>query len=389
MRGLVVPPPTEDFTADPVELFFDLSFVFAFSQLVAHLVHDPTLAGFGEAGLLFLIIWFAWSTFTWGANAVQGNAREVRAIFLVATAAAVPMGASVSTAFGSGGGTFAICASIIVLMAIGLQVWGLASAAGTDAEEFKTIIRYGMPNIAAMILLITGGFLSGGARKVLWILFVLILVGAVVRARYGDWIVRPGHFAERHGLITIIALGEVIVAIGISVVNSLSDGDGLSRETLIALVAAAVLAGLLFWGYFDRVQSALEHRGEALDGRPRARFVADVYTGLHVFTVGGIILIAAASEEILLHPKDEVHTEFLVMFVAGMALFFGGIAAAVARAYQVMAVERVTAIVVIALVAFVGRSWDGVVLLIAIDVVLFGTIVFEHRRIEAPQAVAV
>lgn len=128
MRGLEVPEPTEDFTADPVELFFDLAFVFAFSQLVSHLVHHPTWAGAGEAGLLFLILWLAWSTFTWAANAVQGNAREVRAIFLVATAASVPMGASVTTAFGSGGGTFAVGASMIVLMAIGLQLWAMSGA---------------------------------------------------------------------------------------------------------------------------------------------------------------------------------------------------------------------------------------------------------------------
>lgn len=75
MRGLPVPQRTEDFIADPVELFFDLAFVYAFSQLVAHLVHFPTWKGASEGLLLFLTLWFAWSTFTWAANAVSGNAR--------------------------------------------------------------------------------------------------------------------------------------------------------------------------------------------------------------------------------------------------------------------------------------------------------------------------
>ena len=382
MRGLVVPESTEDFTADPVELFFDLAFVFAFSQLVWLLVHDPTWEGAAEAGLLFLVLWLVWSTFTWAANAVSGNARPVRAIFLVATAASVPMGASVTTAFSSGGGTFALGASFIVAMGIGLQLWGL-SGDGLASDEFRSVIRYGIPNVAAMTLLIIGAFLDDGQRKSLWILFVVVVLMGMVVARYGDWIVRPGHFAERHGLIVIIALGEVVVAIGISVVTSLTDAGGLPNVTLVGLTAAGVLAGLLWWSYFDRVLPALEHRGESLYGRPRSHFTADVYTGLHVFIVGGIIATAAAVEEILLHPQDEVHTEFLVMFAAGLTLFFGGIAAAALRAYRAVAVERMAAAAAIIALTYLGRSWDGVTLLIAVDIIVFLSLVAEHLRVEA------
>ena len=386
MRGLVVPPQSEDFTADPVELFFDLAFVFAFSQLVSHLVHHPTWDGAAEASLLFTILWFAWSTFTWAANAVQGNARPVRAIFLIATAASVPMGASVTTAYKSGGGTFAICAAIIVLMAIGLQFWGLAST-GSMTEELRSLLRFGSPNIVAMILLVIGGFAAEGPRKVMWVLFVVILIGGMVGARYGDWIVRPGHFAERHGLIVIIALGEIVVAIGISVVNSLTDSDGLPSETLVALIAAGALAGLLWWGYFDRVLPAWEHSAEELVGRKKGHFIADVFTGFHVLIIGGIIAMAAATEEILLHPTDAVHTEFLVMFVGGFAVFIAGIAGAVFRAFRAIAKERIVAAVAVAIVAVIASSWDGLVFLIIVDVVLVATMVAEHLRIE-PQFAA-
>ncbi|MBT5755675.1 MAG: hypothetical protein HOI41_11985 [Acidimicrobiaceae bacterium] len=157
MHGLPVPDRTEDFTADPVELFFDLAFVYAFSQLVAHLVHFPTWGGAGDAALVFLVLWFAWSTFTWAANAVSGNAREVRFVFLVGTAVSVPMGASVQTAFSSGGGTFAICASVIVGLAIALQLWATASL-GDGRKERLIVIRYGLPNLLACSLLIAGGF---------------------------------------------------------------------------------------------------------------------------------------------------------------------------------------------------------------------------------------
>lgn len=388
MKGLVVPESTEDFTADPVELFFDLAFVFAFSQLVWYLVHFPTWTGAYEAAILFLVIWLVWSTFTWAANAVSGNTRPARAIFLVATAASVPMGASVTTAFGSGGGMFAFGASFIVLMGIGLQLWGLSGDDGLSTAHFQSVLRYGLPNIVAMGFLIIGSFLDEGPRKLLWVLFVASILVAMVVARRGDWIIRPGHFAERHGLIVIIALGEVVVAIGISVVESLTEADGLPQQTLVGLSAAGVLAGLLWWSYFDRVLPALEHRNEELEGRPRAHFTADVYTGFHVFIIGGIIATASAVEEVLLHPSDAVHTEFLVMLAAGIALYFGGIALSAFRAYGIVARERLVATAAIALLAYVGRSWEGVTLLIALDLVLFVSLVAEHLRVEAPSRAA-
>ena len=129
MRGIVVPEPTEDFTADPVELFFDLAFVFAFSQLVYHLVHHPTWEGAAEAWLLFAMLWMAWSTFTWAANAVSGNGRTVRLIFLVATAATMPAAASITTAYEGGGPAFAISVTVILAMALAIQLTAHGRAA--------------------------------------------------------------------------------------------------------------------------------------------------------------------------------------------------------------------------------------------------------------------
>lgn len=380
MRGLVIPDPTEDFTADPVELFFDLAFVLAFSQLVSHLIHHPTWTGAAESMLLFLILWFAWSVFTWSANAVQGNSRQVRAIFLVATATSVPMGASITTAFGPGGGTFAVCGAVIVMMALALQIWGLE----TGSNEYRTAVNFAIPSVLVCAFLVVGGFVDGDLRTVFWVLFVLGTIAMTASASSGDWFVRSGHFAERHGLIIIIALGEVIVAIGISVVSSLSDNEGLSNPTLWGLIAAGILAVLLWWSYFDRVLPALEHRGEGLAGPDRGRYTRDAYTWLHAPIVAGVITAAAATEEILLHPKDEVHTEFLIMFVAGLALFYFGIAGAVRRAYPVIAKERIAAVIAIAALAYFGRSLDGVTFLLIVDAVLLLGLLAEHLRIEAP-----
>ncbi len=381
MRGLVVPEPTEDFTADPVELFFDLAFVFAFSQLVYHLVHDPTWTGAFEAWLLFAMLWMAWSTFTWSANAVSGNGRPVRLIFLIATAATMPAAASITTGYEGGGAAFAISVSVILAMALAIQL--TAHAAGS--VERRSAVQYAQPNLVAMVLYIVGGFLEDEVRVVLWILGVASILFGTIMARRGDWFVRAGHFSERHGLILIIALGEVVVAIGIALLNSLAEANGLSDSALIALIAAGLFAGLLWWAYFDRLQPALEHRCEELEGRPKGWFVVDVYTYLHAPIVSGVIISAAALEEIILHPTDPVPLPFRVMLAGGILMFLLGTVAAVARAYRVVVRERLVASAVILALVIVLGSVDGVVLLLVLDTVLFAVLIAEFMRIERPR----
>ena len=378
MRGLNIPERDEDFTADPVELFFDLAFVYAFSRLVAHLVHHPDWTGAWEAALLFGILWLPWSWFTWAANAVPGNQRMVRAVFLVATAVTVPMAASVETAFDSGGATFAVSGAVIMLMSIALQVLAFDS----DSATYRSTIQLASPVLGAIALLVIGGFVDGDARVALWVATVAIILVATLFAGSGDWIVRSGHFAERHGLILIIALGEVIVAIGIAVSGSLDEG-GLDGSTRLGLLAAGVFAGLLWWSYFDRVLPALEHKGEQLEGQPRGPYARDVYTWAHAPIIGGVIAAAAAVEEILLHPNDPLPAEFRTMFVFGVGLMVLGIAIAVFRAWRAIARERLAALAVIVVLALISGSWDGVWLLVAVDIVIFVALVVEHLRIES------
>lgn len=377
MRGLDIPEREEDFTADPVELFFDLAFVYAFSRLVAHLVHHPDWTGAWEAALLFGILWLPWSWFTWSANAVPGNQRSVRAVFLVATAVTVPMAASVETAFDSGGATFAVAGAVIMLMSIALQVLALDS----DSSTYAATIRLASPVLVAIGVLVIGGFVDGDARVVLWVASVVIILVATLYAGSGDWIVRSGHFAERHGLILIIALGEVIVAIGIAVSNSLDEG-GLDGSTRLGLLAAGAFAGLLWWSYFDRVLPALEHKGEETEPAARGMYARDVYTWAHAPIIGGVIASAAAVEEILLHPSDPLPAAFRTMFVVGVGLMMVGIALAVFRAWRAVARERLVALAAIAVLALISGSWDGVWLLIAVDAVILAALVVEHLRIE-------
>ena len=380
MRGIELPERTEDFTADPVELFFDLAYVLAFSQLVGHLVHHPTWRGVGEAALLLWLLWLPWSQFTWSANAVSGNGRTVRVLFLVGTAISVPMAASVSTAFGPGGPVFAV--SLALIYALAASTMALGVERGSDV--YRSIRSFGLLSAAGTVVLIAGSFLDGGPRVAAWILSGAIVLVAMLLSGDGTWIVRVGHFAERHGLIVIIALGEVIVAIGLPVVDSLEAGEGVPARTLVALAASAVFASLVWWGYFDRPGPALEHRGQQLDEADRGRYVRDVYTLGHVWIVAGIILSATALETIALHPAEPVSVAFRAMFAGGLALAVAGVAFGVWVAFRVVAVERVAFVVALVLLILALGSLDGLWILIGVDVLIALTLVVEHRRIERP-----
>jgi low temperature requirement protein LtrA len=253
----------------------------------------------------------------------------------------------------------------------------------TEPEVRSAALRYSVPNWVAIALMVVGGFVSGQGRVWLWLAALGILLVGTVRAGSSEWLIRPGHFAERHGLLVIVALGEVIVAVGLPVVDNLTEGAGLSAQTVVALMAAGVFAVLLWWGYFDRPNPALEHRHSQVGGGVASgRFARDVYTYLHVPLIGGIILSAAALEEITLHPGDTLSGPFRWMLLAGLAGYLLAVVGAVARGFGRLALERLVATVALAAVLAAGGSVDGVVLLVAVDGVLLAMLVVEHFRVE-------
>jgi low temperature requirement protein LtrA len=305
----------------------------------------------------------------------------VRVVFLVATAASVPMAAAVPTAYGSGGVLFAIPLSVIFIAGLALMVLGLE----TGSAAYMASVKYAAPSILAMVIIVAGAFVDGDARIALWVVGLAVFVLATIRAAGGEWLIRPGHFAERHGLIIIIALGEVIVALGNSVRVSLQDTGGFPAVSVVALIAATVLAALLWWSYFDRVQPALEHRAELLEGPVRATFVRDVYTYAHLPLVAGIVLTAAALEELTLHPDEPLALTFRTMAFGGILMYVGAVTIGVWRAFGVFPVERIVAALALALVLFAGADVDGVLLLIAVDLVILAALIVEHLRIERPR----
>lgn len=260
-------------------------------------------------------------------------------------------------------------------MGVALLVIGLPG----EARAYRSVLKYAAPTLLAMVLFVVGGFLADTAREVAWILGVIIMQ-PTVRTGGRDWIIRPFHFAERHSLIIIVALGEVIVAIGYSVVPPLDGAGEFPALTVIELVAAGAFAGLLWWAYFDRLQLDFEHRAEATPPARRWKFARDVYTFAHAPIVAGVILSAVALEEMVLFPNDPVPLAYRAIGAAGIVLFFGGMAYGVHRSFGVIARERAVAVALIVVLMLVGAGVSGVALLVAIDLILLTTFIIEHRR---------
>jgi len=243
------------------------------------------------------------------------------------------------------------------------------------------MLRYGSVALTSLIPLIAGAFVDGVARTVLWLVAILLIFVAMGVSGGAEFIVRAGHFAERHGLIMIVALGEVIVAVGVPVVRALEEGgQKLSNESTLALLASGGFAGLLWWLYFDRAQHALEHRTEELVEPERSSMARDLYTIGHIPMVGGVILAAAAVEEIALHPSDEVGTTFGLMLFGGVALFLVGISGAAYRAHRAITYERLIGALVVGAIIALGAGLPGMWVLVLVDLVLLGIILTEYVR---------
>ncbi|MEO0494713.1 MAG: low temperature requirement protein A [Actinomycetota bacterium] len=379
------PDTDEDFVANPVELFFDLAFVIAFAQLVSHLVHHPDVEGVLEAALIFWMMWLPWTQFTWAANAVSAHSRQVQVVMLLGTVLSVPMAASVQSALGGSGLLFT--GSLSAILALGLFL--IVSGHPTGSPEWRAAVNYSWPNVVAMGFFVAGAaFDAQPTRVTVWLIGMAIIAVSTIKAGNGEWVVRAGHFAERHGLILIIALGEVIVAIALPVLNALGEDESLPAETTGALILAGLFAGLLWWSYFDRPQKVFEHRMEELPPGPTARFARDVYTYLHALIVSGVIMVAAALEEITLHPTDELYFEFRMIMLVGLLLFFGAVELGALRAYHVFPPERAAAMVAVGVVLFAGGSIDGIWLLAIIDAIIIVALAAESLRLDRPEDTA-
>ena len=340
-------------SVSPLELFFDLVFVFAVTQTAALISHDPTVTGVLGGALVFFMLWWAWSQYTWGINSI-GNARfGVQLALVVAMGLSLFMALVVTDAFGDDGHLFGIAYSLVLFVGLALFYAGLSST-----EDRKILLTY-LP-LAALggVVVLFGSFLSPTWRVVAWVGGMVLELLATTTAAGYDFKIRSAHFAERHGLFVILALGESVVAIGLTAAEL-----DRSMEVAIALSAAFFGAVAIWWLYFGRFAGRAEQRLAQTDGAVRTTLARDLYTMGHFPVTFGIVLYAVAAEEVVAHPSDPFTTSGRWIFVLATLLITFGLLGVVRRAGGPLLWERaVAAVIVVGVTFFVQVAGWAVVL---------------------------
>ena len=315
-----------------VELFFDLVFVFAVSRLTHHFAHHITLGAVVPTLLVGWLLWWSWTQYTWALNAANTNRHDVRLVTLIATGIAFLMAASIDQAFGSGPFWFAV--PYVVLRIVGLLLYD--RIAGDEIEIRRGVRIFGLTSILGLAAVLTGAALDPPLRYWIWGVAMLCDVFAAAMAgRHKDWHLRVEHFAERHGLIVIIALGEALIVAGVGVAEQPRDW-----HCVISGVLATGATCLLWWTYFGWAKDAIEHGTlQAAEGA-QVEIARDSYSLWHFPLVFGIITFAAGLVEISAHIQEDAPPAAVYAMASGLVLFVGSTAAALRRATGVLTIPR-------------------------------------------------
>ncbi len=346
--------------ATNVELFFDLVYVFAVTQLSHRLLQHATVGGALETLLLFGMVWLVWAYTTWVTNWLDPERLPVRSLLLALMVGSLVMSAALPAAFGSRGLALG-CA--YAGMQIGRSVFVVIALRGVQLQRnFQRILAW---SVVSGALAVAGGIAHSDARELLWLTAVIIdVAGGLVgfytpglgRSSTADWRIEGNHFAERCQAFLLIALGESVVVIG----ATLSGLPVIGGVEIFAFLAAFAGAGALWWIYFDR--SAEEAARVIAASDDPGRLGRSAYHLLHPIMIAGIIVTAAADEKVLTHPTATPKTPTALMVLGGSALFVAGHAAFKAVVWKVVPATRLLAVLVLTLLGLIAPHVSAIAL---------------------------
>jgi low temperature requirement protein LtrA len=369
-----------------VELFFDLMYAFAVTQLSRSLLSHQTLEGALQTALLLAMVWLVWVYTTWVTNYLDPQRLPVRMLLLGLMLVSLVMSASLPQAFGGRG--LAVGAAYAT-MQIGRSVFAMIALRGHQLQRlFQRVIVW---CLVSGTLAVVGGLVSGHGRELLWLgaVGVDLLGGAVGfytpglgRSTTGEWTIEGGLFAERCQAFLLIALGESVIVIGTRV----SELSRVSASEVAAVVVAFVGAVLLWWLYFDR--SAEDAAGIIGDSSDPGRLGRSAYHFIHPIMVAGIIVTAAADEQVLAHPLVSGRGPTTWMVLGGTGLFLAGHALFKGTVWRVVPWTRIAAIGVLARLAVLAPHVAAWVLGACAGAVILAVAVADRILHRAPAPVA-
>jgi low temperature requirement protein LtrA len=302
----------------PLELFFDLVFVLAITECTALMAHHPTWAGLGQGLLVLGVLWWAWTSYAWLTSVIDPEAGAVRLVFFAAIASMLIAAICVPEAFGDLALPFALAIGVFRVAHIAL--FTIASADNPDLR--RSTIGLGVSTAVAVALLAAASAFDGLPQATLWVVALALDFGGPYVFGIEGWQLVPGHFAERHGLIVIIALGESIVEIGAGAAGHLDLGIG------VAAVLGVAVAAAMWWVYFDVVALVSARRlAEAEQGPVQNALARDSYSYLHLFLVAGIVVTSFGLKAVIAHTDAHLHWLTAFALCAGIALYLLGLVA--------------------------------------------------------------
>jgi low temperature requirement protein LtrA len=295
----------------PRELFFDLVFVFAFTQVATLLANDPTFAGIGRGVLVLGALWWAWAAYAALTNVVDPEEGIVGVALLVALTATFVAALVVPEVFEDEGVLFGAAFLVVCVMHVALY----ALAARGNPDLLGAVLRLAPWTLGGAMLILVAGF-TDGARIWLWIAaLVVTYVGAVLSGSTG-WHLHASHFAERYGLVVIIALGEAFIAIGIGVT-----GTDIGLGEVLAAILGVLVATSFWLAYFDFFSIRGEQLLVASEGAERVALGRDIYAYAHFPMIVGIVLFAFAMKTIVGHVGEELDSVAAFALCGGSALY--------------------------------------------------------------------
>ena len=371
----------------PLELFFDLVYVFAVTQLSHLLLEHLSLRGVLETLMLFLGVWGVWVYTAWFTNWFHPDRLPVRLVLVAVMLASLLMSVAIPEAFGKRGLMFALAYVAIQVGRTAFTFIALRNSLGTSHPLSRTFQRILTWFMGAGVLWIIGGLLEGEARYAVWLLALAVdysgpVVGyyipALGRSRTGEWTIEGGHFAERCQLFVIIALGESILVTG----TTFAEIEA-SALAVLAFVVAFLGSVALWWIYFSR--SAEAARAVIASSEDPGRLGRSAYTYFHMPMIAGIIAIAAADELTVAHPGEPGTLATITLTLGGTALFVAGHALFKWAVFGVLPWSHAVAVAALMALIPVGFAMptlalSGAAALIVVGLAVWDAIAYGHMR---------
>ena len=352
----------------PLELFFDLVFVLAITQCTALMSHDPTWRGIGRGLVVLGLLWWSWVGYAWLTSVVDPDEGGVRLVLFAAMAALLVTSLCVPDAFGDLGLTLALAYGGVRVAHIALFV--LASR--DDPGLRQAVAGLAVSTAIGVGILVVGSFFDGQARCAIWAAALVFDMAGPLFIDTSGWRLVAGHFAERHGLIMIVALGESIVAIGVGAEAGVDGG------VIVAAILGIAVACAFWWAYFDvAALMAARRLAEVESLKERNALARDAFSYLHLPMVAAIVLVALGMKSTLAHVGDPLSWPTATALAGGAALYLLGHVAFKLRSIGSFSVQRFIAALVLLAVIPLAHEVDALVTVAVVGVVLWCMITFE------------